>query len=168
MLGTAFNLVTCRVDPPGIRAIVCGMRASDGMQIKGDPIDILQRSEERALELLYAALETDVADAAALEKRALAMLQCVAMMRQLLEGWHKPADFPRFDRYDEALAFVVHHQNASVSAIQRGLSISFNEAARYIERMELAEAVSAPGADGRRQVLYAREIKNAPFETSER
>lgn len=134
------------------------MGAGDKMLIKGDPIDALHRCEDRALELLDKALEADVAEAPPLESRALVLLQCVALMRQLLEGWHRPADVPQPDRYDEAVAFVVHHQNASVSAIQRGLSIGFNEAARYVERMELAGVVGAPAEDGRRPVLQSRDI----------
>lgn len=66
------------------------------------------------------------------------------------------------DRYDEAMAVVIDHQNGSTSFVQRKLQCGFNEATAYIERMEAAGVVSAyetdaaaPYNSGKRRVLAA-------------
>jgi S-DNA-T family DNA segregation ATPase FtsK/SpoIIIE len=55
--------------------------------------------------------------------------------------------------YDEAVAFVLESQRASISSVQRKLRIGYNRAARLIETMEAAGVVSEMGSNGSREVL---------------
>lgn len=55
--------------------------------------------------------------------------------------------------YQRALALVLEHHKASTSWLQRQLSVGYNSAARFIERMEIEGAVGRPDHVGRREVL---------------
>lgn len=55
--------------------------------------------------------------------------------------------------FDEAVAFVVDRQRASVSGVQRQFRIGYNRANRIIEQMEALGIISEPGANGNREVL---------------
>ena len=58
--------------------------------------------------------------------------------------------------YDDAKAFVIHLQKASISSLQRHLKIGYNRAARLIERMEAEGVVShADPKKGTREVQVA-------------
>ena len=54
---------------------------------------------------------------------------------------------------NEAKAFVVEEQRASISSVQRKFRIGYNRAARIIEQLETQGVVSAPGHNGAREVL---------------
>lgn len=61
------------------------------------------------------------------------------------------------DRYDEAKAAVLRTQQGSVRMIQRELQIGFNEATRYLQRMEIDGVVSEhSNGDWTRKVLVGR------------
>ena len=55
--------------------------------------------------------------------------------------------------YYDAVSFVLETQRASVSSIQRRLSIGYNRAARMIEAMELDGIVSPMNSNGSREVI---------------
>lgn len=55
--------------------------------------------------------------------------------------------------YDEALRLVTTSRRASISSVQRQLRIGYNRAARLVEAMEKAGAVSAADSSGNRTVL---------------
>jgi len=55
--------------------------------------------------------------------------------------------------YDQAVTVVRANQRASISLVQRHLRIGYNRAARLLEAMELAKAVSPMAPDGSRQIL---------------
>lgn len=55
--------------------------------------------------------------------------------------------------YREAVAFVVKTRRASISGIQRVLTIGYNRAARIVEAMEGSGIVSAPNSNGEREVI---------------
>jgi recombination associated protein RdgC len=57
------------------------------------------------------------------------------------------------DRYAEAVEVVRQARKPSCSYIQRKLLVGFNEAARYIERMEAERLVSKAGRAGMREWL---------------
>ncbi len=59
------------------------------------------------------------------------------------------------DIYDRAVAIVLRDRKASVSYVQRRLSIGYNRAADVIERMEREGLVSAANAVGKREILVA-------------
>ena len=60
------------------------------------------------------------------------------------------------DRYLEARALVLGADKASASFIQRRLGVGYNEAARYVERMEAEGLITAADHVGRRRVLMGR------------
>ena len=55
--------------------------------------------------------------------------------------------------YMQALDFVLRTRKPTISAVQRHLRVGYNRAARFIERMEDAGAISAVQAGGKREVL---------------
>lgn len=57
--------------------------------------------------------------------------------------------------YDEALHVILSTRRASSSWLQRRLSIGFNRAARLLDVMEAQGIVSAPKANGSREILVA-------------
>jgi len=64
------------------------------------------------------------------------------------------ADEPADDLYDQAVQIVAESRQASVSYVQRRLSIGYQRAARIIERMEREGVISrAAGANRPREVL---------------
>lgn len=68
-------------------------------------------------------------------------------------GALEKSDDPEQDPlYDEACQLVIENQKASISWLQRRLSIGYNRSARLIETMECAGIVSSPN-NGTRKVL---------------
>ncbi|MDP3940022.1 MAG: DNA translocase FtsK 4TM domain-containing protein [Deltaproteobacteria bacterium] len=55
--------------------------------------------------------------------------------------------------YDQAVAVVTQHRQASISFIQRKLRIGYNRAARIMERMEREGVVGAADVNNRREIL---------------
>ncbi len=55
--------------------------------------------------------------------------------------------------YDQAVQIVLESRRASISYVQRRLSVGYNRAARLIESMEEAGLVSAMGSNGQREIL---------------
>ena len=64
----------------------------------------------------------------------------------------------RDDTYERARELVIESGQASASLIQRRLRVGYPRAARMIEQMEQEGLVSAPGRDGRREVLSSQAI----------
>ncbi len=62
----------------------------------------------------------------------------------------------RDDVYEHARDVVLNSGQASASLVQRRVRVGYPRAARMIERMEKEGLVSAPGRDGRREVLGRR------------
>ena len=65
-------------------------------------------------------------------------------------------DQERDEIYEQAREVVLTSGQASASLIQRRLRLGYPRAARMIEQMEEEGIVSAPGRDGRREVLGRR------------
>ncbi len=55
--------------------------------------------------------------------------------------------------FHEAVEIVIRDQKASISYLQRRLSIGYNRAATLIERMEEEGIISPPGSGGKREIL---------------
>jgi DNA segregation ATPase FtsK/SpoIIIE, S-DNA-T family len=55
--------------------------------------------------------------------------------------------------YDRAVEIVLKNQKASISLVQRHLSIGYNKAANLLEAMEKAGLVSAMNGRGQREIL---------------
>ncbi|MDN5875001.1 MAG: DNA translocase FtsK, partial [Sinobacteraceae bacterium] len=55
--------------------------------------------------------------------------------------------------YDQAVAVVLESGKASISWVQRRLSVGYNRAARMVEQMEAAGIVGPSGAGGSREIL---------------
>ncbi len=64
----------------------------------------------------------------------------------------------RDEVYEQAREVVLTSGQASASLIQRRLRVGYPRAARMIEQMEEEGLVSAPGRDGRREILGPRPI----------
>ena len=62
-------------------------------------------------------------------------------------------DQERDETYERARELVITTGQASASFIQRRLRVGYPRAARMIEQMEEEGLVSAPGRDGRRDIL---------------
>lgn len=78
-------------------------------------------------------------------------------------GASEKSDDPEQDPlYDEAVAMVIEHGKASISWLQRRLSIGYNRSARLIEAMEQAGIVSPPDR-GARKVLVAKPENHNDF-----
>lgn len=67
-------------------------------------------------------------------------------------------DPERDEVYEQAREVVLTSGQASASLIQRRLRVGYPRAARMIEQMEEEGLVSAPGRDGRREVLGPRSM----------
>ena len=67
-------------------------------------------------------------------------------------------DTERDEVYERAREVVLSSRQASASLIQRRLRVGYPRAARMIEQMEEEGLVSAPGRDGRREVLGSRSM----------
>lgn len=65
----------------------------------------------------------------------------------------KPSGDKNNDLFHEAIQIVIRDQKASISYLQRRLSIGYNRAATIIERMEEENIISPPGAGGKREIL---------------
>ena len=59
--------------------------------------------------------------------------------------------------YEEAKRIVVHHQQGSISLLQRRLKIGYSRAARLIDEMEEEGVVGPPDGSKPRQVHYLPE-----------
>ena len=57
------------------------------------------------------------------------------------------------DLYERAVAIVLKDRKSSISYVQRRLSVGYNKAASFIERMEQEGIVSEAGHTGRREIL---------------
>ncbi len=55
--------------------------------------------------------------------------------------------------YDKAVDLVLRDQKVSISYVQRRLSVGYNKAATFIERMEEEGLISPPNNSGKRQIL---------------
>ena len=65
----------------------------------------------------------------------------------------KSSEGKKNDIFDDAVEIVLRDQKASISYLQRRLSIGYNRAATLIERMEEEGIISASGAGGKREIL---------------
>lgn len=72
---------------------------------------------------------------------------------QLELNGSKGSEGKKNDIFDDAVEIVLRDQKASISYLQRRLSIGYNRAATLIERMEEEGIISASGAGGKREIL---------------
>ena len=61
------------------------------------------------------------------------------------------------DMYAQAVSIVLRDRKSSISYVQRRLSVGYNKAASFIERMEQEGIVSPPSHSGKREILVPEE-----------
>ncbi|MDY7026201.1 MAG: DNA translocase FtsK 4TM domain-containing protein [Pseudomonadota bacterium] len=79
----------------------------------------------------------------------------IAVIDNLGEGLTS-SDAEQDELYDKAVQVVMDSGRASISMVQRRLSIGYNRAARLIEAMEEAGLVSGMQSNGKREILVPR------------
>lgn len=95
--------------------------------------------------------------------RGLTDFAAVEMLAAAVELAEPTADAPRSHSsgngpdplYDQAVAVVLEHKRASISLVQRHLSIGYNRAAGLLEAMERTGLVTPMAADGNRELAKA-------------
>ena len=81
------------------------------------------------------------------------LLETVARVDSVFADTH---DSETDERYDDAVAFVLESNKATISSLQRKLRIGYNRAANLIEKMEENGVVSEPDVNNTRRILLQR------------
>ena len=61
--------------------------------------------------------------------------------------------------YDQAVAFIMRTQKASISSVQREFRIGYNRSARLLEQMERSGVVSPMQSNGSREILVPNRME---------
>ena len=149
------NIVKGALESSGVPAGVICDSTANAMWMAPVAVVVFRRDLENAIRALYGGESNyedykDEMDAFAFEN----WQACNKVFCDLALKIHPEIGGKQYrDLYAQAKEYVIKDKKPTISYIQRRLSVGYNKAAGFMERMEQEGIVSAPDPNGKRHIL---------------